>query len=1321
VTTTRTAALVAAWTLAGCTTSFDVPSEAQITCDKPSQCPDGYFCSEQIGVCVAEGGSGTAPSLTDFVLDGELFAPGDTIDMSFGASEPLHASSPAVELRWASQTVSAERSGSGGPPYRFTYLVADDPEGAVTIHVTLVDTEGNASEAEPKTVTIDATPPVLDPGLLPHELILDSGNLRFDDATAPTVAKPETRVRLRLTFAEPVGNVAAVATGPTGGTTSTLAFVPRVAIGPHVFEYEVDAADVSGSYVVEVTATDLAGNVATLGDAGLDFVIDTNAPQAPSSLSMVRTPWSDDSSAAPAIVSGNASDDDPIRDDLLRVHLWDRIVAPLELGRSPELTGAFDVNLVVDVSHVYASAVDAAGNESALALVDTVTWVASLAGRVIGDDASNPHRISRLRTSEPYLFSELAREPPTTELEKLYAEGDGVSLRVESARTWIHRAVPVPIELRLAGMAYIPTTGKTFSMGGMTSGGTDTGAFEWDGEQWRQLEFPEPSSRSGALVAYDEKRDRVVVFSGARSLLTALDDTWEWDGRRWHNPLPENSGVAPPGRVWSAAAYHPGEQKVFIFGGLTGPDSSGDCPDGNPPAIAGMCLLNDVWSWDGAAWSPEPCDGACPTPRMGHAMLYDEVEDQLVVFGGFDVAAIPGGTGAITPDPMYVRSQEMGELSPAWKRVDIAPIFRFGHGFVSSGTDLFVVGGCPVTEDILRCPIDTSEAPQVSNELLRWNRTTSTWDTVTLPATSPVPAARVYAGAVFDRGRDELLWVGGHADIRAEGTGCGQARDEIDECEGGTLMQGSGHCECGYPTTWAYEDGGSWRQAAGRATDLPDAIGDAALAYFESGGEETLVMMGGWSNGDCDGSGFALCDATWLHSGGVWERWVDEPPPCDNNNCPTPRTGASMALLRHPTDPSLNQLIAFGGDTTDPGSCATRLCKTWSWSPGTGWVFVHEVVDPTDVTGCQDGSGAAAPCNRVGGVLVSWEAPGASVPADTAVLLFGGRAPAAGDCGAGDCCPGSSEHVTNGSENWCYFNDLWKWDGVAWTEICGNCAPPPRWEHAMAFDAVRHRAVLFGGCGPVGASGDDEPISCNDTLLDDTWEWDETNGWTPHAPGFSPPIRAEHGMSYDPTRGRVIMFGGVNYTETPDSLAFEWNGNNWSEVSIHAMGPPGMREHGVAVWSPRSRLVAAAGELFWELPLEPDNAPAVTFDYSQAAMGVAPGSVDALSFVIHGSGQGNTTDLSPTDIIGEPTGGLVVEAWNQSDSRWEALACTPTWCDDGSACTCLPAGTPADYLFPGGDRYYVRARPRYGDGNGVDPSSVTIDYAELRVDYTYVP
>ena len=76
------------------------------------------------------------------------------------------------------------------------------------------------------------------------------------------------------------------------------------------------------------------------------------------------------------------------------------------------------------------------------------------------------------------------------------------------------------------------------------------------------------------------------------------------------------------------------------------------------------------------------------------------------------------------------------------------------------------------------------------------------------------------------------------------------------------------------------------------------------------------------------------------------------------------------------------------------------------------------------------------------------------------------------------------------------FAGSWEWDGQHWTQR-QDIGPGPRWGHAMAFDSVRGRTVLYGGAAVPPA---DTKVGSH--LLGDTWEEEGIPGQT--TPGSAP-------------------------------------------------------------------------------------------------------------------------------------------------------------------------------------------------------------------------
>jgi hypothetical protein len=130
-----------------------------------------------------------------------------------------------------------------------------------------------------------------------------------------------------------------------------------------------------------------------------------------------------------------------------------------------------------------------------------------------------------------------------------------------------------------------------------------------------------------------------------------------------------------------------------------------------------------------------------------------------------------------------------------------------------------------------------------------------------------------------------------------------------------------------------------------------------------------------------------------------------------------------------------------------------------------------------------------------------------------------------------------------GSEK--YFNDTWEYDGTnQWRQIIvPDSKPLPRSFHAMAYDPVRKRVVLYGGYAG-GVFG-----------LDDTWEYtgDGVNGvWTLAAGNPGDEGLAGSALVWDPALKSVVRVGGIgNPFEDcatcpgPTPRTGLWNGTSW--------------------------------------------------------------------------------------------------------------------------------------------------------------------------------
>jgi N-acetylneuraminic acid mutarotase len=99
-----------------------------------------------------------------------------------------------------------------------------------------------------------------------------------------------------------------------------------------------------------------------------------------------------------------------------------------------------------------------------------------------------------------------------------------------------------------------------------------------------------------------------------------------------------------------------------------------------------------------------------------------------------------------------------------------------------------------------------------------------------------------------------------------------------------------------------------------------------------------------------------------------------------------------------------------------------------------------------------------------------------------------------------------------------FLSDTWAYDPAAntWAELrpTGDL-PSARAGHSMVYDPTSGKVLLFGGLGPNG-------------VVNDTWAYDPvTNSWAELNPlGDVPSARYGQDMVYDPTSGRMLLFWG---------------------------------------------------------------------------------------------------------------------------------------------------------------------------------------------------
>ena len=182
------------------------------------------------------------------------------------------------------------------------------------------------------------------------------------------------------------------------------------------------------------------------------------------------------------------------------------------------------------------------------------------------------------------------------------------------------------------GVAFDGGRGRVVLFGGADDAKVCVDTWEWDGKLWTLKSQDGPGPRTFPAMAYDGLRKRVILFGGNRVLFGRnpdenrfLDDTWEWDGRRWTRL--EVAGPTP--RAEAAMAFDDKRGRVVLFGGHNRTGEGGN-------------RLGDTWEWDGQKWIEIRVAG--PSPRNGAAQVYDSARGIIVLFGGSTQQGVSGET-----------------------------------------------------------------------------------------------------------------------------------------------------------------------------------------------------------------------------------------------------------------------------------------------------------------------------------------------------------------------------------------------------------------------------------------------------------------------------------------------------------------------------------------------------------------------------------------------------------------------------------------------------------------------------------------------------
>ena len=587
---------------------------------------------------------------------------------------------------------------------------------------------------------------------------------------------------------------------------------------------------------------------------------------------------------------------------------------------------------------------------------------------------------------------------------------------------------------------------------------------------YEKVEHP-LSMRCSLEICSFPPENEIILFGGASGAKNN-NDIWKFQNNEWKNK--NVSDVNPNGKSGYGMCYN--GSVLLVFGGYDD--------------FASLGKSDELWSFDGDGWNLLIPETTKPAPRNGCAMAYDFSRERLVLFGGrgeefvyLDDTWEWDGSDWHLMDPETSPTPRDNARMVYFELLNSVVMF----GGLSSGglSDNKLWQWDGLEWNIL--PTGEDEPPSVVGHQIVYDpkhqylvlyggytlygaiQNVWTWDGfdwTKIQVTGEIPERREYFGMTYDPDRDGIVLFGGLVSV-------------------GVYLN----------DTWIFKDG-QWTQIEPEHPS-PCYRLESVMAY-DSFRDQTVLFGGRTQKG--------LINDTWMWNGSYWSQ-------VNSDHSPPITTFSKMVF-----DENHNQFVM--------ALIFDDEFKTWELN-GTNW----------------EESGSIQPSLGEGYSLVYDSVRELTV-------MFGG-----------------SEYNDRDSPA---TNNLWEWDGETWTLIEPNTSfPEPRVYHEATFDIDRDRMVVFGGYIDYGNNYFD--------MTNETWEWDGSHWYHMEPQGSEPGRRTGHAMVYDNLRRRTILYGGGGYSRPLYSDTWEWDGVQWREVTPET-GPGEKIVHAMAYDSRRHRTIIFGGE-----------------------------------------------------------------------------------------------------------------------------------------------